>query len=91
MKISKEYVLREIEGDYIIVPTGKEALEFNGIVTVNEVGSTIWKLLQQEITFEEIISCMMKEYDADELVIREDVQEFLDKLITEGILKGTIE
>jgi hypothetical protein len=91
MKISNEFVLREIEGDYIIVPTGKEALEFNGIITVNEVGVLIWNLLQEETTFEKIVQQILEEYDAEESEVREDVREFLEHLITEGILKGTIE
>ncbi len=91
MKISNEFVLREIEGDYIIVPTGKEALEFNGIITVNEVGVLIWNLLQEETTFEKIVQQILEEYDAEESEVQEDVREFLEHLITEGILKGTIE
>jgi hypothetical protein len=91
MKISNEFVLREIEGDYIIVPTGKVALEFNWIITVNEIGVLIWNLLQEETTFEKIVQQILEEYDAEESEVREDVREFLEHLITEGILKGTIE
>jgi len=35
MRVDKEFVLREIAGDYIIIPTGKTVLEFNGLITVN--------------------------------------------------------
>ena len=91
MKISNEFVLREIEGDYIIVPTGKEALKFNGIITLNEVGLIIWELLQKETTFDEIVQTIMETYEVEEAEVQGDVREFLEKLITEGILKGTIE
>jgi hypothetical protein len=91
MKISNEFVLREIEGDYIIVPTGKEALQFNGIITLNEVGVVIWELLQKETTCEEIVQTIMETYEVEEAEVQEDVQEFLEKLLAEGILKGTIE
>ena len=53
MKVSKEFVLREIAGDYIIIPTGKAVLEFNGLITENEVGVSLWKMLQEEATYEE--------------------------------------
>ena len=52
MKIEKDFILREIAGDYVIVPTGKTALEFNGLITVNELGAFIWEKLQQETTEE---------------------------------------
>lgn len=88
MKVGKEFILREIAGDYIIIPTGKAVLEFNGLITVNEVGVSIWKMLQEEITFEELVSGILDEYDVDENVAREDIQEFLDKLVKAGILAG---
>ena len=39
MKVQNEFVLREIAGDYVIIPTGKTVLSFNGLITVNEVGA----------------------------------------------------
>ena len=29
MKLEKEFVLREIAGDYVIIPVGKTVIEFN--------------------------------------------------------------
>ena len=86
MKVDKEFVLREIAGDYIIIPTGKTVLEFNGLITVNEVGVDIWKMLQEEVTFEDLVKGILNEYDVEEEVAREDIQEFLDTLINGGIL-----
>lgn len=86
MKIDKEFVLREIAGDYIIIPTGKTVLEFNGLITVNEVGASIWKMLQDETSFEKLVQGILEEYDVEDSVARQDVQEFLDKLVEGGIL-----
>ena len=43
MRISKDYIVREIAGEYIIVPTGREALNCQGLITVNETGAFRWK------------------------------------------------
>lgn len=86
MKIDKEFVLREIAGDYIIIPTGKTVLKFNGLITVNEVGVSLWKMLQEEVTVEDLVQGILSEYDVDEIVAREDIEEFLDKLDEGGIL-----
>ena len=86
MRIGKDFVLREIAGDYIIIPTGSTVLEFNGLVTVNEVGVTLWNMLQEEVTFEDLVQGILAEYDVEEEVAREDIQEFLDTLIQGGIL-----
>lgn len=86
MRIEKEFVLREIAGDYIIIPTGKTVLEFNGLITVNEVGVTLWNMLQEEVTVNQLVQGVLAEYDVDEEVAREDIQEFLDTLAKGGIL-----
>ena len=86
MRIEKEFVHREIAGDYIIIPTGKTVLEFNGLITVNEVGVTLWNMLQEEVTFDQLVQGVLAEYDVEEEVAREDIQEFLDTLAKGGIL-----
>ena len=86
MKVQKEFVLREIAGDYVIIPTGKTVLTFNGLITVNEVGADLWKMLQSDVTFEDLLQGILSEYDVDEETAREDIREFLDTLIRGGIL-----
>lgn len=87
MKVQKEFVLREIAGDYVIIPTGKTVLTFNGLITVNEVGADLWKMLQSEVSFDDLLKGILETYDVDEETAREDIQEFLDTLIEGGILE----
>lgn len=86
MKIEKSFVLREIAGEYIIVPTGNTALDFNGLITVNEVGMFLWNLLQNDVTEEDLIRKTMDEYEVDRETVKGDIAEFLEKLRTNGIL-----
>ena len=87
MKLDKEFVLREIAGDYIIIPTGKTVLEFNGLITVNEVGVFIWNMLKDEVTMDDIVAKIVEEYEVEDSVARADAQEFIDKLVEGGILE----
>lgn len=87
MKVDKEFILREIAGDYIIIPTGKAVLEFNGLITVNEVGVSIWNMLQNDVTIDDIVKGILDEYDVEESVAKEDVEEFLTVLVDGGILE----
>ena len=91
MRINKEFVLREIAGDYIIIPTGTTVLEFNGLITVNEVGVTIWNMLQEEVTMDELVQGVLAEYEVEEEVARKDIQEFLGELVKGGILEALVE
>ena len=64
MRVDEGFVLREIAGDYVIIPTGKTVLDFNGMITVNEVGVSIWKMLQEETTFENIVQGILDDNEA---------------------------
>lgn len=86
MRINKEFVLREIAGEYVIIPVGETALEFHGLITVNEVGVALWKMLQEDVTMEELVQGILKEYEVPEETARKDIREFLDELYKGGIL-----
>lgn len=80
MKIKQGFVLREICGEYVIVPTGEMTLQFNGLMTVNEVGASLWQLLSKDISFDELVKGILDEYEVDESTAKADIQEFLDYL-----------
>lgn len=87
MKINKEFILREIAGEYIFVPVGATALEFNGLITINEIGVLIWKQLQEGSDLESIVSKVLDEYEIDEDTARKDVVEFIDYLKEKNIVE----
>lgn len=80
MKIKLDFVLREIAGDILLVPAGKTALDLNGMLTLNEVGADIWKMLPEVETEEEIVARILQDYDAEPAQVRKDVSEFLERL-----------
>ena len=61
MKIKREFVLREIAGDILLVPTGKTALDLNGMLTLNGVGADIWKMLLEVENEDEIVRRLLEE------------------------------
>lgn len=80
MEIKREFVLREIAGDLLLVPTGKSALDLNGMLTLNEAGAEIWKMIPEVENEEEIVRRLLEEYEVDEAELRADVAEFTAKL-----------
>lgn len=86
MKVRKDFVLRETAGDYMIIPTGRTAQSFDGLITVNEVGADLWDMLQSEVTFDDLLRGILTIYDVDEETAEEDIREFLDTLRESGIL-----
>jgi len=86
MKIKKGYALRSIAGENIVVPVGSKNIDFKGMITLNDSGAFLWRLLETEKTQEELLSAMLQEYDIDESAAEEDLKEFIDMLNNAGIL-----
>ena len=47
---------------------------------------TLWNMLQEEVTMDELVQGVLAEYDVEEEVARKDIQEFLEKLTKAGVL-----
>lgn len=86
MKLKQNYALREIAGELLLVPVGKASLNFNQMLTLNEVGADIWKLLPEADSEEEIVTRLLQEYEVDPEVLRADVAEFIESVRKLGIL-----
>ena len=87
MKISENYILREIAGEYIVVPTGSAAMDFKGLITLNDTGVFLWKLLQEDDqTKESLLDALCEEYEAVPEEAKADIEEFLQRIRSEGML-----
>ena len=59
------------------------------VKVVNEIGAKIWSLADGTRTVREIATLICEEYDVDSETARADTLEFIDQLITRGILEVT--
>ncbi len=80
MKIKEGFVLREICGEYVVVAVGRQTLDFEGLITLNETGAFLWKHLQEECAVEELCAALTAEYAVDAATAAADVAAFADKL-----------
>jgi len=85
MKIKDGFMLREIAGQWVVVPLGSRVVEFNSIMTLTESGAVLWKLMEKGSGEDEMIKALLAEYDAEESVVREDVHAFVESMEDKGI------
>ena len=72
MKRNTDFMLRDIAGEVILVPTGAATQQFNGMITLNEVAAFIWKNLDESKSKEELVDKIMDEFEVDEETARTD-------------------
>ena len=86
MRISKDFIIKKIMDDYIVVPTGKEMVDFNAMITLNETGAFLWERLQEEKTENELVEELCAQYDVSSDVAKQDIADFLKLLRDADIL-----
>ena len=86
MRVSNDFILREIAGEFMLVPVGAAATRLNGLIVLNECGSTIFKALANECTKEDLVKAVCSEYDVAAETAEADVEEFLCQLREIGAL-----
>lgn len=87
MKISDGYLLRSVAGKNIVVSVGAD-VNFNGMLTLNDTGVFFWNLLQKDITKEQMLEAVLKEYDVSAEEASLDIDAFIGKLRENKILEN---
>ena len=76
-----DHLCCELNGEAVILSIGTG--KYYG---VNSVGSFIWSLVQQPISFTDIEAALMKEFEVGEEVCRKETTAFLERMKSEGLL-----
>lgn len=86
MKIKNEYIMRNIAGDDVLVPIGKTVTDFNGLIILNEMAKFIWEKMIEVESEDELLNCILDEYEVEKDVAKADLDEFLNILKENNII-----
>lgn len=86
MKIKEGFLLRQVAGQTVVLPTGDE-LNLNMMITLNDTGAFLWEHLQEETTEEALVQALLAEYDVDEERAKASVAGFVNNLRENGFLQ----
>lgn len=88
MKTKQGFLLRTVAGRDIVVAVGAASMDFNGLISLNETGTFLWKLLEKGADYDELLSKMLEEYDIDEATAREGIDSFIKTAEEAGLLEN---
>ncbi len=86
MKLRGRYVVRQVMNDIMAIPVGEAALNFNGMILLNDVSRVIWDCLTEETDVETIVKEITDRYEISYDEAKTDVVEFLDRLRSKQML-----
>ena len=87
MKRNKNFILRKIAGESIIVPTGEATKKFNGLFSPKRVATFVWEHIEEVADTEEMIRLVLEHFDVDEETARTDVEGLIRELILMGFVE----
>lgn len=88
MKTRKNFVLKEVCGEYIIISEGEENIDFTKIISMNESSAYLWNSVQdQEFTTETLAQKLVEEYDIDKETALRDATLLASQWLKSGIVE----
>lgn len=89
MRIKEGFTLREIAGEQVIMPTGKNISKFDGAVSLNEVSAFIYNTIDADpgISQEELTLKITDEYEVSAETAEADSSRIVDELAGYGIVE----
>lgn len=86
MKIKKGFELREVCGEHIIVAYGRENIDFNKVISLNESATFLWKnIVGKDFDADTLAKLLQQEYEVDAETATKDAQALLDEWTKVGL------
>lgn len=80
MKIKDGYILKDVAGEKIVIATGKQKLNFNGVMTFNSVGADVFNMLDGINSIDDIAKKIAEDYNVPFERVKTDVENLIKKM-----------
>ena len=80
MKLCGDFLVRQVMDNIVAIPVGKTALQFNGMIMLNDVSRVIWQCLEQGADMDTIVTAVTDAFSVERPEAQADILEFCDKL-----------
>ena len=80
MGIKDNYILHEMNGEYVIIEINDGALEFSHVFYINSSVADMFRLMKDGLNKDAIITKMLEEYDTTKEELENDYDGFLASL-----------
>ena len=87
MKINERFVLRQVADAWVVIPLSSSAVDFDGMITMNESGAFLWRQLEQGSTRENLVDALTGEYNVSREEALADIDAFLASLNKVGCVE----
>lgn len=81
MKINKNYKIREIAGEMIVVKHGKGSMDMTRVVSLNRTARVLYEaLVEKEFTVEDVARVLIDRYGIGDELAAKDAETWVEAL-----------
>jgi hypothetical protein len=81
------FVTRQMGSEMVMVPLTDKVADMTSVLTLNEVGADILKILESPKTFDDLVQELMQIYDVETEQLIEDVRDFIAQAINKLVIE----
>lgn len=89
-RINPDFILREIAGEYTIIPIGGNNVFSNAVMAPNGTAVFLWEAFQQPSTIQDVVVEAMQKYDATEEQIYKSISNFVKQSLEFKVLEEVV-
>lgn len=89
-RINPDFILREIAGEYTIIPTGGNNVFSNAVMAPNGTAVFLWEAFQQPSTIQDVAVEAMQKYDVTEEQIYKSISNFVKQSLEFKVLEEVV-
>lgn len=86
MKKTEGYIVKRLEDEYLVLPTGKRTEEVNEVISLSETAGFIYLHAEEAENIDELAQIVGKEYGIDSSEVYKDVKSVVKTLQDKRIL-----
>lgn len=85
-KLKDGFMIRELGGNTMAVPVGKQTNEIHGMIALSESGAMLWKVLENGADLQTLAAVLTDNYEIDDATALADAEKFVIGLKEQGAL-----
>ena len=86
MRRKENFILKNIGSENILIPTGNEVVNLNGILVLNKTACFLWEKLAEETTEEKLAAALTENFEIDKDSALEHVNMFISELLSKKMI-----
>ena len=86
LRHSDSVVARQIADQWLLIPIHGTGADLQKVYLLNDTSAAIWRLLEQPMSFEQLVAALQAEYAAPQEAICQDTREFVADLRERGFV-----